>query len=503
MILGRATLRVPLWPALAVAAALLASPVAANAAAPLKWSGPEMIDPGQTIDAVSCPTTTLCVAVDGAGAVLWSTDPAGGASTWHRNALAVPSGAQLESISCPSTTLCVAGGGSGTETSATLAVATDPTGGAGAWSVEAVGGQDVIWGQGLGNGLSCAVGPVCVALDQFTTPPAVATTDPTGGAGAWSPISPFGAGVVANAVSCPSASLCVAVANAGVAFFSTDPDSNSWTEVPGIDTSPGILGGQINAISCPTTALCVGVDQIGYVVSTTDPTGGPSAWQMTTAAISDSQLLHVSCAPGPLCVALDFAGDVYTSGDPTGGVGAWSQTADVDSALDGVSCASTSLCVGVDTNGAVVVGTGPGPIPPPPAPIASRASLRGLGSGKPKLTFTLSAGSTAPNLSKLVLSPHSGLGFASRAARLGDGVTVKRPSGRRLRFTASVQRGALAISLKSPAAAVAVTVSSPAITADRALQRKVHDHAPASIDLGLSAADTAGNVWTLTLKLRV
>ena len=70
-----------------LALALGLQPPAASAAGPLSWSAPVSIDPGQTLTAVFCPSAppeALCVAVDNAGNVLTSTNPAGGASAWQK-----------------------------------------------------------------------------------------------------------------------------------------------------------------------------------------------------------------------------------------------------------------------------------------------------------------------------------------------------------------------------------------------------------------------------------
>ena len=52
------------------------------AAAPLMWAGPEVLDTGNTLQAVSCPSATLCVAVDNDGNAITSTNPTGGAGAW-------------------------------------------------------------------------------------------------------------------------------------------------------------------------------------------------------------------------------------------------------------------------------------------------------------------------------------------------------------------------------------------------------------------------------------
>ena len=75
--------------------------------------------------AVSCPSVSLCVAVDG-GEVLTSATPMGVAGSWKP--AEVDGNNTLTGISCASVRLCVAVDASGNVVSST-----DPTGSAGAW----------------------------------------------------------------------------------------------------------------------------------------------------------------------------------------------------------------------------------------------------------------------------------------------------------------------------------------------------------------------------------
>ena len=109
-------------------------------------------------------------------------------------------------------------------------------------------------------------------------------------------------------------------------------------------------------------SLCVGygpaplVPGHGDVVTATDPTGGDAAW--TAASVGPDPLTGMSCPSSSLCVGVDVGGKVLTSTDPTGGSGAWS-TLDVANAdgfptsFEDVSCPSVSLCVAVDFSGNV------------------------------------------------------------------------------------------------------------------------------------------------------
>src|SRR6202044_1179545 len=83
---------------------------------------------GSSPQAVSCPSVSLCVAIDGSGRVLTSTDPA--ARLWKTTTL-VPNatfGTILQGVTCAPTRECIAGNAD------TLFDASDPAGGASAWT---------------------------------------------------------------------------------------------------------------------------------------------------------------------------------------------------------------------------------------------------------------------------------------------------------------------------------------------------------------------------------
>jgi hypothetical protein len=317
------------------------------------WSSATQVDQ-QPLHSVSCPSASLCVAVDDAGNAVTSTDPTGGASAWTvRN---VDGSNMLGDVSCPSASLCVAVDGAGD-----VLTSTSPTGGASAWTVTNVDGGNPV------AGVSCPSTSLCVAVDEAGN--VLTSTSPTGGASAWTvtnvdPASSF------SRVSCASAALCVAVDGAGDVVTSTDPTggASAWTVTHVEDDSipPGLhVGNRLNGVSCPSVSLCVAVDLFGNALTSTNPTGGASAWTVTPI---DSYLYGVSCPSVSLCVAVGAGGNVTSSTDPTGGSGAWTETqVEGNNILSGVSCPSASLCVAVDNAGNVVVGTSPGGGSRPPA----------------------------------------------------------------------------------------------------------------------------------------
>jgi hypothetical protein len=164
-------------------------------------SPPYYADP---ILGVSCASQALCVAVDAAGNVVTSTNPASTESIWRIS----PADAHLlHGISCPSASFCAAVDDAGDVVTSSDPAASTPT-----WTVSDVDGANAI------AGVSCASESLCVAVDAAGN--ALASTDPAGGVGAWSAV-PVDSGHALTSVSCVPEGLCVAVDGAGYAVTGT------------------------------------------------------------------------------------------------------------------------------------------------------------------------------------------------------------------------------------------------------------------------------------------
>lgn len=109
--------------------------------------------PGGSLNSVSCPTPSLCVAVDSVGDVVTSTDPNGRFSTW--NSTFAGGAGSVNGVSCPTTSLCVA-----VDDSGDVVTSTNPTGAASAWIVSNVDGSN------RESGVSCTGSDLCVAVDS-------------------------------------------------------------------------------------------------------------------------------------------------------------------------------------------------------------------------------------------------------------------------------------------------------------------------------------------------
>jgi hypothetical protein len=186
------------------------------------WTSTQVASGDEIVEAVSCPSVSLCVATTNDGAVFTSTNPTGGASAWTRTTLAAGA------LSCPSTALCVAAGDPGT-----VLTSTHPAGGATTWTSATIGHGYTF------TSISCPSVSLCVAGDPagniFTS------TDPTGGASAWTRATVDRGSLQGNAITAVSCSsfLCVAADGNGNILTSTDPTggAKTWTtaevDIPG------------------------------------------------------------------------------------------------------------------------------------------------------------------------------------------------------------------------------------------------------------------------------
>jgi hypothetical protein len=191
--------------------------------------------------------------------------------------------------------------------------------------------------------LTCQSASLCVAVDRggnvFSSVAPVRSS--------WSrrsSIEPFSR---LAAVSCPSAALCLAVDDAGNVYFGTPSKSvSAWTS-ENIDMLTPLSG-----ISCPSVSLCVAVDRAGNVLVSTSP-GDPMAWSIPMPVDGVHHLTAVSCPTVSLCAAVDDAGNVLVSTSPTS-MPSWQTTSVTNTgALTAVSCNRSALCVAVASDGGV------------------------------------------------------------------------------------------------------------------------------------------------------
>jgi hypothetical protein len=331
--------------------------------------------PNSPLLAISCPTTSLCVAGGELDRIVSSTNPTAGPSAWKVvqpegeletdcHAHWVPPcrfliGRTIRGISCPTTALCVAVTSEGYVFSTT-----NPTGSAAEWRVADVDGSErdthIL-------GLSCPSTTLCVAVsgDPYTKGKVLTSTDPTGGSSAWQVVQ-LDETLDLREVSCSSPGFCLAVAQGGRMLVSSEPTGgpSAWREL-GTPGGPGNL----QAASCTVTMLCVAGNAGGNLLTSTSP-GDASSWAERNGG-SSVQITGIDCLPTRQCVAVDNNGDVLTTSDPSSGAKPWSLTnlipyvepkTELDTPLNGifgVSCVSLSFCAITAADGQIFTNVDP------------------------------------------------------------------------------------------------------------------------------------------------
>ena len=308
---------------------------------PLSWaSTPTQIDT-HPLTAVSCATSTLCVAGDNHGDLLTTTNPSGAWTT-----LAAIDGTHpITGVSC-TPSLCVA-----VDNAGNALISSDIT----SWTVTVIDATHAL------TGVSCSPdGAVCVAIDNAGD--VIASANPTGGTTAWA-IANVDRTTTLTGVSCASSALCVAVDTAGQALTSTSPTGGAvaWQAFTIDPQAP------LTSVSCTVDELCVAADTAGSVIASQDPAAGLSAWTGTKIDVGTVTVLGtvmpvpnpidaISCVGG-LCVAGDITGQALESNDPA--AAGWAASQLPLGAITGVACPSAQLCVAVDAHGNLLTATAP------------------------------------------------------------------------------------------------------------------------------------------------
>jgi len=347
-----------------VAAGLVAGAPAASASsglqkAGLHWSKPTHVG-HNGIDALACPSTSLCVAGSSDG-LLVSSDPAGDASTWNLVVVPPASGnaaPQVTSVSCPSASFCAAATLNGD-----LLTSSDPSGGPTAWQLTRLHlpvGQFPNIHQPL---VSCASAFLCVAIAQGAHA-VFSTGNPAGGPDKWGS-DQLGHGL--ETVACTAPHLCLLGDDHGDVRTSTNPTGGARTwSFAHIFGRPGAVE-DLDALACASGRYCIVAAiayTIGVLVLATDPTGTksmtPGAWQDQVASDPNGLFLSGSCVGGGFCAYAAEGGTVYF---PTRSFRTLTHTR-VDRpprqnlGSESISCTSRHWCALGSGDGNLYIGTG-------------------------------------------------------------------------------------------------------------------------------------------------
>ena len=313
--------------------------------------------PFGVVSAVSCASGSDCMAAGGtsgyAAAIANSTD---GGSSWA-TAFVAPYGVDdLDAVSCPTTSICTAVGGAeggfaGFGETGPGAVVNSADGGA-TWTEQSLPAD-----AGALGAISCASTSVCEALGATTSgnPEILGTTN--GGTTWQDQAVPTGFGT-GGQLSCPSTSDCTAVS--GGTIIGTTDGGTTWAA----ETVPA--GEDLDAVACTSTTSCTAV---GSDTNTSGPgivatSDGGSIWTAETPPSGSSgSLISIACPSSATCISLGWiVNQSFPIISTTDGGVTWTMPGDISESpslyeLDQIACSSTTACVVV---GEATVNDGPG-----------------------------------------------------------------------------------------------------------------------------------------------
>jgi Zn-dependent metalloprotease len=283
-------------------------------------------------NAVSCvPSSTTCVTADSKGNEFYATNVSFSApSTW--TSWSGPGVSPAQDIACPTTTLCV------------LAAGTVEGGGGNVYRASSLGGS---WlssfkpANGVGA-LSCPTSSFCVAALEgggyirYTTNPAGII---------WTAVE-IGTGAMKD-VECLSSSFCAVVDGSGNIRVATS--ATKVKEAAGWTATSVNGGSALRSVACSSTTSCIAVGGTSKLLSLTLAAGG-AATASSQTLVGAGALSDVACS-GTTCVASDESGGIFSSSDSGA---TWTKRFEAADKLTSLSCASASLCAGVDSSGDLV-----------------------------------------------------------------------------------------------------------------------------------------------------
>ena len=325
---------------------LLAGAGTAGAAAPT-WLEAQPIEPNQnSINGLSCPSTTTCLAASSVPVV-----QDGGLS--YEPATDPDPLSTLNAVSCaPGTRFCMF---------------VDNNGGAFSYDNGNFSSLADIDGNVEIDSVSCSSSTFCMAIDHNH-----AVFKYSGGT--WDGGTPLDVGAHtfndSVNVSCVSSTVCIALVStdAGELFYTWNGTGWSSASAP-FDAA----GNHTISLTCTSSTFCLETDETGYA-----STFNGSAWSTPhhVDTFNSDPVLYSSCV-GTSCVAVDFYDNFYRAGDGS----TWTSAVNLHSGtgISGVgslTCATATLCVAGDGVGDATTYA----IPP--------------ANGKPALTGTPTVGHT-------------------------------------------------------------------------------------------------------------
>ncbi len=245
-----------------------------------------------------------------------------------------------------------------------------------------------------------------------------------------------------------------------------------------------------------TTALSIAPEPPGiglpvsYTATVTPSYTGPDKPSGSVAFVDGSSLI-TSCSARPLSAAgTATCTTVYAAGG--------SHRIEAVYVGDANFLASASAAQTV-----APLQTGSGETLVPGKPYVSSPSLAGIATRKPRLSFTVAARNLEPRVSKIAIALPRGLSFASKFRVLARGIVVKGPGGKRLRSTAKLSHGVLAITFQTATLPpLEITISKRAISVSRSLAAKAQHRRLRTLTILVETTDSAGSQTRVAVRIR-
>jgi photosystem II stability/assembly factor-like uncharacterized protein len=272
------------------------------------WSEHAVPTDGGTLTAISCPSTTDCFVTgsDGDGASPVYASSTDGGETWSDliNVGSAPFGSTGDDIDCPTTTTCYIAASTGAGTDGPAGAVFSTTDGGLQWSEMAFPHAS----QHALGAVSCVSASTCVAAGSGST---VFTTD---GGAKWTQYSLPGLGSEDNVdgISCLPSGRCVAVSVEGAAWTSEN-SGVTWA------TSPDLIPIAPTGVDCTDAEHCwvSGFWQAGRTDLVWASTDGGLEWFPQDVAGRSAIPGGIACVSGTRCFAAT-AGSLWSTSDGGG-----------------------------------------------------------------------------------------------------------------------------------------------------------------------------------------
>ncbi len=138
-------------------------------------------------------------------------------------------------------------------------------------------------------------------------------------------------------VSCPTATACTLVGNAGQTEYTTN-GGQTWKWVTPVTTE------NLATVSCPSSTLCLAVGSTGHVLKSVN---GGAKWK-ADGTIARQAFSVLKCRSATTCVVVGSAGAVYSTAN--GGTSWTAGTSGTLDNFDALSCPTSTACLATANN---------------------------------------------------------------------------------------------------------------------------------------------------------